>query len=133
MANWMLDHIETIITELRANKFPDPDGSHVYWIDDREEAFVTREADPAELHIPRIRSKEDYATAPHEIGHICGRYQKSAKLLTRERWAWDWADENALQWTPIMEREALESLRWCAHRVPPLGVARVSFYGQRRL
>jgi hypothetical protein len=45
----------------------------------------------------------------HEIGHVLGRHQLSDAVLTRERWAWDWAKRNALQWTPAMQRH---SERW---------------------
>jgi hypothetical protein len=62
-----------------------------------------------EIWIRPVTSPRSYATALHEIGHILGRHQLSGVALTRERWAWDWARRNALQWTPAMERQA----RWC--------------------
>jgi hypothetical protein len=59
-----------------------------------------------EILIPPIKSSRSYATALHEIGHILGRYQLSWVVLVRERWAWEWARRNALQWTPGMQRYA---------------------------
>jgi hypothetical protein len=56
----------------------------------------------------------------HEIGHIKGRHQRSPDTLVRERWAWRWAKENALIWTPAMEKNCSVSLAWYeARRAPP--------------
>ena len=41
-----------------------------------------------------------------------GRHQQSRAVLTRERWAWQWARENALIWTDAMERVAIKALAW---------------------
>jgi hypothetical protein len=60
--------------------------------------------------------------ALHEIGHICGRYQKSAKVMTRERWAWDWARRSAHEWTQDMEQEAQASLEWYEEHHRTFGV-----------
>jgi len=87
----------------------------VQWIEGREEARVVHDlgGQVLEIHLPIIRSQLDYATALHEIGHICGRYQGLRyKNLTRERWAWEWARCNALVWTRAMERDAQSTLRW---------------------
>jgi hypothetical protein len=59
-----------------------------------------------EIWIRSVTSPRNYATALHEIGHIIGRYQLSGNVLTRERWAWDWARRNAIRWTPAMQRHA---------------------------
>ena len=59
-----------------------------------------------EIWIRPVKSRLAYATALHEIGHILGRHQLSDVVLTRERWAWDWARRNALQWTPAMQQHA---------------------------
>jgi hypothetical protein len=99
-------HIDRLIAELRATKFPFEDDLHIHWIDDREQAFATTDIDPVEIHLPKIQSPLDYATCLHELGHICGRYQKSCYVLTRERWAWDWARKHALQGTRVMEQDA---------------------------
>jgi hypothetical protein len=31
---------------------------------------------PCEIWIPKIQCDEDYATCPHEIGHIVGRFER---------------------------------------------------------
>jgi hypothetical protein len=113
------EHIERLIGELRARKFPDPDDFHVYWINNRDEAIAIADSFPVEVHLPRVRSLEDYATALHELGHICGRYQKSTNILTRERWAWAWAKQTALRWTATMERDAQSSLKGYKELVRP--------------
>jgi hypothetical protein len=106
----MQAHIDQLISKLRQDRFPQPDDFHVDWYDgDRNDARVS-DIDPVELYLPKIHSELDYATCLHELGHICGRYQKSRYVLTRERWAWAWARKAALQWTPEMERDAQDSL-----------------------
>src|SRR6516164_11855839 len=62
-----------------------------------------------EIWIRPVRSPRAYAVALHEMGHILGRHQRSQAVLVRERWAWDWARRNALDWTPAMQRHA----DWC--------------------
>jgi hypothetical protein len=58
-----------------------------------------------------IRSTISYATALHEIGHYLGRYQRRRyRTVTREAWAWEWARQNALVWTPGMERCATNAV-----------------------
>lgn len=66
-----------------------------------------------EIWIPAVKSTISYATALHELGHVLGgRYQRSRKVMVRERDAWRWARSNALIWTPAMERSANKSLAW---------------------
>jgi hypothetical protein len=60
--------------------------------------------------LPYIRSLTAYAIAMHEIGHLKGRYQSSRNVLTRERWAWQWARQNALVWTARMEQTATQAM-----------------------
>ena len=73
-----------------------------------------------EIEIPKIRSAITYATALHEIGHCLGRYQRSKSVLVVERWAWRWARDNALIWTPGMESTMRKSLAsYEAKRWPP--------------
>jgi hypothetical protein len=51
-----------------------------------------------------IKSEKAYAVALHEIGLIrTGRFDD---VLIEERRAWEWARDNALVWTPTMQREA---------------------------
>jgi hypothetical protein len=69
-----------------------------------------------EITLPRVKSPISYAVALHELGHICGRYQRSRRVMVRERWAWAWARKNALIWTPRLERYATEALSWYAAR-----------------
>ena len=55
-----------------------------------------------------------YVSALHEIGHIVGKFQDRS-LLTKELWAWVWARQNALVWTPTAERimeQAMDSYGW---------------------
>jgi hypothetical protein len=59
-----------------------------------------------EIWVRAIRSPRAYAVAMHEIGHVLGGYQLSRSTLVRERWAWHWAQRNALRWTPEMRRHA---------------------------
>jgi hypothetical protein len=65
---------------------------------------------PHEIFTAPIRSAVSYATALHEIGHHLGCHQLSPVKLTRERWAWQWARDNALIWTAAMERHATWAL-----------------------
>ena len=64
-----------------------------------------------EIWIRPIRSPLAYATALQEIGHILGRYQMRFSGMVSERWAWQWARRNALQWTPAMEQHAERCLK----------------------
>jgi hypothetical protein len=63
-----------------------------------------------ELRLPPVRSILSYATALHEIGHWKSCHGSSHNIMVRERWAWRWARENALIWTPAMERLEKKSL-----------------------
>jgi antirestriction protein ArdC len=62
-----------------------------------------------EIYVPHVKSARSYATALHEIGHILGRHQTSEVVLVRERWAWEWARRNAIEWTSVMQRHS----EWC--------------------
>jgi hypothetical protein len=106
----MREHIDELVAEVRT-RFPDEDAFHVHWIDDPGEALAITENDPVEIHMPKVRSVEDYVTCLHELGHVDGRYQHSKNSNTRERWAWQYAREHALVWTAEMECIARASLR----------------------
>lgn len=69
-----------------------------------------------EIVIAPIKSAVSYAVALHEIGHVLGTYQRSKRVLVRERRAWRWARENARVWTPAMERCARRSFEWYVPR-----------------
>jgi hypothetical protein len=72
----------------------------IKWSDWRAEA----DAELRTVHLRPIKSEKAYATALHEIAHIrTGRFDD---VLTEERRAWEWAQANALVWTPTMQREA---------------------------
>jgi hypothetical protein len=79
-----------------------------------------------EIRIPPIKSAISYAAALHEIGHIQGRYQTSRHSLVRELAAWRWARQQALAWTPAMERMCASSLAWAARN------GRINSGGQAR-
>jgi hypothetical protein len=83
-----------------------------------DQSFATRKRDDwgDAIGIMPIRSAIGYATALHELGHILGQHQDNDidDMLTQERWAWEWARQNALVWTPTMERCAVRSLAACA-------------------
>jgi hypothetical protein len=106
----MRRHVEALIA-LYLRKDLDY-GIQVYWLPRTDGALVIRDLDHTvlEIRLPRIRSIISYAIALHEIGHVRGRYQHSRHVMTRERWAWQWARENALIWSPTMERTAAKSL-----------------------
>jgi hypothetical protein len=88
------------------------DALQVHFLPSTRGACVIRNLDGTvlEIRLPRIRSVISYAVALHEIGHIRGRYQRSRNVMVRERWAWQWARENAPSWSPAMERVAAKSL-----------------------
>jgi hypothetical protein len=69
-----------------------------------------------ETTIPPIKTAISYATAMHELGHLLGRFPHSASTMVRERWAWRWAEHNALIWTSRMARHRDESLEWYVPR-----------------
>ncbi len=71
-------------------------------------------AELGEIWITPIKSVVSYSTALHEIGHVLGRFQTSNRCLVRERWAWTWAEENALIWTPPMQRNRERCMGWYA-------------------
>ena len=77
------------------------------------QSFALREF--AEITIAPVKSAISYATALHEIGHILGPNQGSSCSLVRERGAWKWAEQNALIWTPRMQRHLDLSLQWYAN------------------
>jgi hypothetical protein len=108
----MQDHIDRLLEAAEAGRPPD-DALLVHCVEDRNEACLI---DDNELHLPFIRGARDYATVLNEIGHLRGRYQRSKKVMTRERWAWRWARRTALAWTEEMEDEANASLAWYASR-----------------
>jgi hypothetical protein len=58
------------------------------------------------IAVPPVDNALIYASALHELGHLLGRYQsRRYGTMCHEVWAWKWAEEHALAWTPTME--------WC--------------------
>jgi hypothetical protein len=58
-----------------------------------------------------VRCQRTYAVALHELGHARGAKQWHVDDVVRERDAWDWARDNAIIWTPAMERLAAACMR----------------------
>jgi hypothetical protein len=74
----------------------------IEWV---SEVFMpTANHETGTLRLHPIKSEATYAVALHEIGHL--RQGLGDDVLLDERRAWDWARDNALIWTPTMEREA---------------------------
>jgi hypothetical protein len=86
------EHIERLATE------------HGIRIDTRIERPIDAFAVPwaPTICITPLRSAVGYATALHEIGHIV--LGVAGEDVFDERAAWEWARQNALVWTPAMER-----------------------------
>jgi hypothetical protein len=78
-----------------------------------------------EVHLPPVRSATTYALALHEIGHIVAK--TSGRRLDQEAQAWQWAEQNSIEWTEPMIKKAARCmksyLRWCERRkgawIPP--------------
>jgi hypothetical protein len=79
----------------------------IAWIDNGWTPAANHETRIVALHA--IKSEDAYAVALHEIGHI--RNGRFDNILIEERRAWEWARDNALVWTPTMQREADVSAR----------------------
>jgi hypothetical protein len=75
-----------------------------------------------EICITPVKSTISYAIALHEVGHILGRHQRSSYVLVRERWAWNWARQNARKWTPAMEAHAQKSFAWYEAQIKSAGL-----------
>lgn len=87
----------------------------IEWLKDKSFSAMAHHA-TGTIRIYPISSEAAYAMALHEIGHIRqgvgdGEHFKDLDdLMVHERRAWEWARDNALVWTPTMEREAERSL-----------------------
>lgn len=66
--------------------------------------------DSRTIVVAPIRTRTSYANALHEIGHLVTR-TKTKPMLFQEGAAWQWARDNALCWTPGMQRTMLRGLR----------------------
>lgn len=59
-----------------------------------------------------VKSAITYAIAMHELGHILGKRQSGTRL-DKEVGAWEWAHDNATEWTDTME--AAMQKRLCSY------------------
>ena len=67
-----------------------------------------------EIQIRPTRNTGYYVSALHEIGHIIGDNQ-DLDLIAKELWAWIYAKETAMVWTPTAERimrKSMDSYGW---------------------
>jgi len=77
------------------------------------------------IKIPNIKGDVSYSIALHELGHLLGK--RSGRRLDKEVQAWEWAIENAIEWTDAMNEHMKKCLRsylsWCQRRrgawIPP--------------
>lgn len=66
------------------------------------------------INIRPIKSSVTYAVALHELGHVLGPWQSKPRLY-KEAGAWKWALENALCWTPVMQKTMVRALTSYLH------------------
>ena len=67
-----------------------------------------------EIQIRPTRNTGYYVSALHEIGHIIGDNQ-DLDLIAKELWAWIYAKETAMVWTPTavrIMRKSMDSYGW---------------------
>lgn len=62
------------------------------------------------IKIRPVKTAITYAVALHEIGHILGARQSGTRM-DKEVGAWEWAEKNALEWTPTMSATRAKALR----------------------
>jgi hypothetical protein len=62
------------------------------------------------IKIKTVKTAITYAVALHEIGHILGPRQSGTRL-DKEVGAWEWAERNALEWTPAMSAKRAKCLQ----------------------
>jgi len=101
----------------------------VVWLHRTAQSYSIRKRDGAanEIGIVPVRSAISYAVALHEIGHIIGRKQTSHTAVgIRERWAWKWAQENALN--ARAKEYAWKSAEWWSDQTEGLSLP---FFVQR--
>ena len=69
---------------------------------------------PREIQIRPTKNTGYYVSALHEIGHIIGDNQDLDRV-GQELWAWIYAKETAMVWTPTAEkimRQSMDSYGW---------------------
>ena len=62
------------------------------------------------MNIRPVKSAITYAMALHEIGHILGPRQNGVRL-EKELGAWEWAKENAFEWSDTMNKKCQTCLQ----------------------
>jgi hypothetical protein len=93
----MREHVEGIIKEHGIVYRPIKDVR-------QSRCFPWRAGEKPVVQFPIVRSARVYAIALHELGHALGRQVDHPDDIGREQDAWEWARDNAIVWTPEMER-----------------------------
>ena len=102
----MAVHIQEIcaLNKIKVNYQSMDDIVPIYWANKKKR----------EIQISPTRNTGYYVSALHEIGHIIGDNQ-DLDLIAKELWAWIYAKETAMVWTPTAERimrKSMDSYGW---------------------
>ena len=102
----MAVHIQEIcaLNKIKVNYQSMDDILPIYWANKKKR----------EIQIRPTRNTGYYVSALHEIGHIIGDNQ-DLDLIAKELWAWIYAKETAMVWTPTAERimrKSMDSYGW---------------------
>src|SRR5262249_1934558 len=103
-ASQMREHVERVIEENKITYRP------VERIR-KSKCFPCKPGDRPVVQFVPAWSEITYAVALHELGHVFGRHSDHVDDIVRERDAWDWARDNAVVWSPKMERLASLCMR----------------------
>ena len=102
----MAVHIQEIcaLNKIKVNYQSMDDIVPIYWANKKKR----------EIQLRPTRNTGYYVSALHEIGHIIGDNQ-DLDLIAKELWAWIYAKETAMVWTPTAERimrKSMDSYGW---------------------
>ena len=102
----MAVHIQEIcaLNKIKVNYQSKDDIVPIYWANKKKR----------EIQIRPTRNTGYFVSALHEIGHIIGDNQ-DLDLIAKELWAWIYAKETAMVWTPTAERimrKSMDSYGW---------------------
>ena len=102
----MAVHIQEIcaLNKIKVNYQSMDDIVPIYWANKKKR----------EIQIRPTKNTGYYVSALHEIGHIIGDNQ-DLDLIAKELWAWIYAKETAMVWTPTAERimrKSMDSYGW---------------------
>ena len=102
----MAVHIQEIcaLNKIKVNYQSMDDIVPIYWANKKKR----------EIQIRPTRNTGYYVSALHEIGHIIGDNQ-DLDLIAKELWAWIYAKETAMVWSPTAERimrKSMDSYGW---------------------